>query len=273
MSPASMDRMRQLVARVGLGAAGQLPPSVRRAINTARGIQTPHLVDCLRGEKPVVIAPHPDDELIGAGGAMAAHAHRGHPPHIFHVTSGERTAGLAHLPSPERAPTREGEARAAAAHLGLDHRVQFLRLPDGGIDPDDRTHVDALARALATIDPDLIYAPWPLDPHRDHVAVSILVHKTLAQLDLSPTIALYEVWSPLVATHVVDIGDHLDTKLAALAEYRSALESVDYLHTAKGLAAYRSGQGQHGRGYAEAFSVMSTGAFAELLAQRDRSSE
>src|SRR5690554_2460240 len=105
-----LDRVRSLAARWGIRAANRLPPSVRRAVNTARGIETPHLVACLPGRRPVVVAPHPDDELIGAGGAMLAHLRRGDRPHVVHVTSGERTAGLADLPTAERAPKREAEA-------------------------------------------------------------------------------------------------------------------------------------------------------------------
>jgi len=41
---------------------------------------------------------------------------------------------------------------------------------------------------------------------------------------------------------------------------------VDYVHTIKGLAAYRSGQGLHGAGYAEAFCLLERPAFVELMA-------
>lgn len=265
-----IERVRQVATRFGLGAAERLPASVRRAINIARGIETPHSVPCLPGSRPVVLAPHPDDELIGAGGAMLAHIARGQQPQIIHVTSGERTTGLAHLHPAERPGIREAEALAAAARLGMsESQVTFLRLPDGGVDADNPHHVDALAAALATLQPDLVYAPWPLDPHRDHVAVTGVLARALPLLDPSPTVALYEVWSPLTPTHLVDISAHIDTKLDALGEYRSALDSVDYLHTARGLAAYRSAQGQHGRGYAEAFTVLDADALAELTERHD----
>lgn len=274
MSSKPLERVRSVAARFGLGAADRLPTSVRRAINIARGIETPHSVACLTGSKPVVLAPHPDDELIGVGGAMLAHLARGDRPHIIHVTSGERTTGLAHLPSAERAPTREAEALAAATKLALtDDDVTFLRLPDGGVDADEPAHVDVLAATLTRLDPDLVYAPWPLDPHRDHVAVTTALARAISRLDSAPTVALYEVWSPVVPTHLVDIGTHLETKLSALGEYRSALESVDYLHTARGLAAYRSAQGQHGRGYAEAFTVLSAEALTEMLDLRAESTD
>src|SRR5690606_23351122 len=108
-----------------------------------------------------------------------------------------------------------------------------LALPDGGVEADEAAHRDALSEALTRLGPDLVYAPWPLDPHRDHVAVTSLLSRVLPRFHTTPSIALYEVWSPLTPTHLVDVGDFIDTKLAALAAYRSALESVDYLHTAR----------------------------------------
>ena len=45
----------------------------------------------------------------------------------------------------------------------------------------------------------------------------------------------------------------------------SAMEVVDYVHTFRGLAAYRSGHGRHGTGYMEAFLLLERGPFIELL--------
>ena len=78
--------------------------------------------------------------------------------------------------------------------------------------------------------------------------------------------ALYEVWGPLVASHLVDITAHLDTKMAALQCYEDAIAGIDYVRTAKGMAAYRSGQGMGGRGSAEAFCVVTAAQLHDLLA-------
>lgn len=270
-SPSLPERGRQLAARLGVATAGRLPAGVRRAINTARGIETPRLVDALPGTRPVVIAPHPDDELIGAGGVLVAHIRRGHRTAVVHLTSGERAAGLLDLSPAERGPHREAEAIEAAQSVGLDpSEVTFLRLPDGHLDPSSEDQVDTLVAALAARRPDLVYAPWPIDAHRDHTAAAALVAAALARLDSPPpTIALYEVWTPLAPTHVIDISAAIDAKTDALGCYASALTAVDYRHTARGLAAYRSAQGLRGEGYAEAFAVVSPEALGELLAALD----
>lgn len=40
-------------------------------------------------ERVLVIAPHPDDEIIGCGGTMAQHVEKGDRIFVIYVTSGE----------------------------------------------------------------------------------------------------------------------------------------------------------------------------------------
>ena len=114
----------------------------------------------------------------------------------------------------------------------------------------------SIADVLRSHQPDLIYVPFPYEPHTDHEATARLVAAALPDLPSVKTIALYEVWTPLSANCIVDVTDQLELKIEALGCYTSALNSVDYCHTARGLAAYRSGAGLHGHGYAEAFLLV-----------------
>src|ERR1700738_1365383 len=107
--------------------------------------------------------------------------------------------------------------------------------------------------------------PYPYEAPADRVAAARLVAAALGDLPSIRTIALYEVWTPLCANTVVDVTDQFERKVEALACYTSALQSVDYTHTARGLAAYRSGAGLHGVGYAEAFLVIDPAELAQLV--------
>lgn len=254
---------RRPLARLPLRLGRRLPPEVRRLLNAARGIETPHLLPRPPGREVAVLAPHPDDELIGAGGTLAKHVDAGEAVSVLFLTSGERTAGLAGLTPEERRSTREVEARAATAAVGLDGaRLHFLRYPDGAVGDGD---LRPLADALDRLAPDLVYLPTPLDAHRDHVATARMLAACLPGLPSVARVALYEVWSPVAPNCLVDVTDHLERKLAGLACYESALASVDYVHTARGLAAYRSAQATSGRGYAEAFLVLEPEPFLELV--------
>ena len=96
------------------------------------------------GARVLVIAPHPDDETIGAGGLILRLARRGAPVRIVFVTNGDgypqAVAQDFHEQKPrdtdylEFGEVRRREAVAAARHLGL-HRgdLVFLGFPDGGL--------------------------------------------------------------------------------------------------------------------------------------------
>lgn len=121
-------------------------------------------LDLLAAERVVLVAPHPDDEVLGAGGTLALLAGRGAEVHVVAVTDGEAS-------HPGRAEqlrrVRELERTAALARLGLGGaHVHQLRQPDGGV---DAAAVTALLAPLLTAG-DLLLAPWAADGHPDHDA-------------------------------------------------------------------------------------------------------
>jgi LmbE family N-acetylglucosaminyl deacetylase len=163
--------------------------------------------------------------------------------------------------------TREHEARAAAAVLGT-RGVHFLGRVDGALRP-DRQAVDALRTLLQRLRPELVYLPFVYDLHEDHWQTNRVFAQAAEALD--PSVARpmrvrgYEVWTPLPANRVADIGPVMDRKRAALAEFRSQLRDQDYLRVIEGLNAYRSGGPFGGRGYAEAFYETNVSAYLRLV--------
>ncbi|MER5886730.1 PIG-L family deacetylase [Streptomyces sp. NPDC001941] len=118
----------------------------------------------------VVVAAHPDDEVLGFGGSLALLAAAGAHTTVVSVTDGEAShprsrvltaAGLARL--------RAGETRAALGELGAPQsEVIRLHVPDTAV----AEHEDAVVRALVPLlsGADLVVAPWSGDAHGDHEA-------------------------------------------------------------------------------------------------------
>lgn len=240
-----MSRLRRLAHRAARGAARSLSPELRELALAlgARAVAGPAL---LPGPPPgpvLVLAPHPDDETIGCGGALARHAARGDRVTVVVATSGEATGGG----QGDVAAAREAECRAACAELGIGEPV-FLRLPDGRLGQ----RVDALAAVLRTqgVDAAALYLPTLLDPHPDHRAANAAA----AAAGLDAATFGYEVWAAAPVDVLLDVTDVWPRKEAALARYATALETVDYARVCAGLAAYRSAcGGMGGRGMAEGF--------------------
>lgn len=243
--------------RAARGAARSLSPQLRE-VALALGARAADGPALLPGPPPgpvLVLAPHPDDETIGCGGALARHAERGDAVTLLVATSGEATSGG----GPVVAAAREAECVAACADLGLPAPV-FLRLPDGALD----RHGAELAAALRLhgAGVSVVYAPTVLDPHRDHRAANV----ALAAGGLDADVYGYEVWSAAPVDVLLDVTAVWARKEAALRRYATALETVDYVRVCAGLAAYRSGQGGLGGvGMAEGFLRLSADEHRDLV--------
>jgi len=189
----------------------------------------------LRGERLLVLAPHPDDEVIGCGGLVALHLREGRPVHVVVATDGAQAGDAAQ---------RESESRAALALLG-DVTIEFLRFPDRRL-ADARELDVRLAAILREWKPDLIAVPSPLEIHPDHIALSRAFCDLIARdpslfADLAiARVAFYEVSAPLRPNALVDITSVADAKYAAIAMHASQAAFRDYTSYARGLNAWRT---------------------------------
>jgi N-acetylglucosamine malate deacetylase 1 len=202
-----------------------------------------------------VIAPHPDDEAIGCGGAICLHVERGNRVTVVFLTSGE--LGLKHLPREEAWRIREREAEAAAAVLGVSE-LTFLRQPDWGVGTTAQ-QADALRPVLLRQAPGIVYLPHPQESHRDHEAVLPVVRSSLEGGALqAPLLLTYEVWTPLVEySRVEDITAVMSRKLRAVRCYPSQMAYCRYDRAVRGLGLYRGALA--GRcSYAEVFREISS---------------
>jgi LmbE family N-acetylglucosaminyl deacetylase len=181
----------------------------------------------------LVLAPHPDDETLGCGGALCLHSAKGDRVAVVFLTSGE--LGLKHLPKEEAWKIREAEARTAAKILGVNE-LEFLRCRDWELNGDLSQPLDRLRPIIERERPDLIYLPHPLEWHPDHRAVIRIVE----QLEVNAELRGYEVWSPMPEhDHVIDITAVWERKLSALRCHASQLATWPYERGMHGLAQFR----------------------------------
>lgn len=137
--------------------------------------------------RSMIVAPHPDDEILGAGGTWARLAGAGVDVTIVAVTDGEAShPGMA----AELRARRPLESMAAAVRLGVPPaRVIRLGHPDGGID-EDRLGVELLDVCGPG---DLVLAPWDRDGHPDHDQVGRAAQA--AGRDQRAQVLAYLVWT------------------------------------------------------------------------------
>jgi LmbE family N-acetylglucosaminyl deacetylase len=198
----------------------------------------------------LVVAPHPDDEALGCGGAVCLHRQRGDPVHVVFLTSGE--LGLKHLPRAEAWRVRESEAEAAAAVLEVNG-LTFLRLPDWFLGERVVETAEALRPVLQRTVPGLIYLPHAREWHPDHRAALAAVRRALGDTRQPPALRAYEVWTPLEEyDDVEDVTRVMRQKLCAVRCYASQTAQFRYDRAVRGLNQYRGALTARSR-YAEVF--------------------
>ncbi|MFJ2645148.1 PIG-L deacetylase family protein [Streptomyces sp. NPDC087420] len=142
----------------------------------------------------VVVAAHPDDEVLGFGGAMAELAAAGTEVHLVSVTDGEGShPRSARIDQARMARVREAELLAALAELGLPGlRPTRLRVPDTQVHRHETRVADAIAGLVRDVGAALCVAPWTGDLHSDHEAAGRAA--AVACAAGGPPLWFYPVW-------------------------------------------------------------------------------
>lgn len=121
----------------------------------------------------VVVAPHPDDEVLACGALLATHAARGGTCAVVAVTDGEASHGASDPGSAQRlAATRRAESEAGLRRLGLRQAcIHRLHMTDSRVgEQADRL----LMRLHALLDArDVVATTWRFDGHPDHDATGL----------------------------------------------------------------------------------------------------
>jgi len=212
----------------------------------------------------LVVAPHPDDDVIACGGSIAKHCHAGHQVTIMYMTSGE--AGGIHYEKEELGILREEEARQAATLLGVNDLV-FLRMADGYIEFNRKSLV-LTTKAIREIKPDWVYIPHSHDGNLDHQITNQLIteacHRAASpffqECCCNPwsveLILGYEIWTPLSkVAYTEDVTEFMELKIKAIRKHQSQLRYYRYDEGIKGLNRYRgimTGKAE----YCEAFEII-----------------
>ncbi|NRA65421.1 MAG: PIG-L family deacetylase [Pseudobacteriovorax sp.] len=195
------------------------------------------------GAKWLVIAPHNDDEVIGAGGLLSRLPGIPSSLCVLFVTGNEDAD------ADQDTKTRWQESEQVRQIVGF--KSQHLAFDDGAVE----RRADELSRVLASkikeYPPDFIITPFPTDHHRDHQAVGVAVGQALSQVDYQGEIWCYEIWSTIWPNMLLDISDVWEKKKQLIETYQSQVCALPYGEAILGLNRYRGLKA--GIDYAEAY--------------------
>jgi len=165
------------------------------------------------GTQILVLAPHPDDEVFGCGGAILRHVEHGQPVAVIVVTDG--SYGVSAEEADAYVAQRRNESIAAARLIGYGVPV-FWNYRDREISYSEKM-VQKIREAITDVGADLVYSPSVFEMHPDHRALGMIVVEAVRRLGKGVRLALYEVGMPLCPNLLLDISDLATRKMAAMA--------------------------------------------------------
>jgi LmbE family N-acetylglucosaminyl deacetylase len=184
----------------------------------------------------VVVAAHPDDEVLGAGATLARHVRAGDDVHAVVLADGAMSRYEAHMVG-----ELQSGGVAAARHIGFSS-VRFESFPDQRLDQvaivDLTQHVE---NVLADLQPDVVYTHFRGDVNADHKLVAQAVW-TACRPYRMPNLRLIAAFETPSSTEwccpvdgvafrptlFVDVTETIECKLSAMACYESELR--EYPH-------------------------------------------
>lgn len=179
--------------------------------------------------KIIIIAPHPDDEVLGCGGTIAKYAARGDTVSVCYVTS-------AYTPewSEEYLNTKEEEIKKSNNILGISKRFD-LDYPTVKLDTIPQKEINAsLSEVFLDVLPDCVFIPHRGDLNMDHRIVydaslvalrpihhrcsKILAYETLSETEWGTGIGFFE------PRYYVDVTSTLEAKINAMEVFETELK-------------------------------------------------
>ncbi|MEM9293655.1 MAG: PIG-L deacetylase family protein [Acidobacteriota bacterium] len=185
------------------------------------------------GPGPVlVVAPHPDDEILGLGGTLLRHIAAGDPVHWLLMVRFREQDGYSQQFIIDR--DREIEQVRQAMPFTALHRME---LPDSRFETVPLVDsVDVIAQLVREVQPATVYLPYPGDAHTDHryafdaaaacvktfrfpCVRSVRVYETLSETDFG----LHPDRNGFSPQLFVDITGYLERKIEVLSLYTSEI--------------------------------------------------
>lgn len=213
----------------------------------------------------LVVATHPDDEVLGCGGVIARHVAQGDRVYLAIVTR-----GILELFPHEMVESTRQHMRTAHELLG-GSGIYSLDFPAPRLDSvPGHELADAVKKVVDEVRPAVVYTPFQGDLHGDHQATfhatlvatrpigncsvrRLLCYETLSETDWASPFGA----NTFVPTVYIDISDYLALKLRAMQCYRNELRQPPHarsLQSIEALARVRGGTA--GLLAAEAFALV-----------------
>lgn len=203
----------------------------------------------------LIIAAHPDDEVLGVGGTIARHVDKGDEVFILMVTEGSSTQ---YKNQAGKIQQKKLELEKVKETLGITE-VIYLDLPDMKLDTIPKADLnEQVAKAALNIKPEIVYTHFYGDINNDHQVVfeaTMVAVRPIGDYSVRRVLAYNTPssteWSAQTSNNVflpnvyVDITDYLPKKIEAMKQYQSELRSYPHPRSLESLNQVAKFWGKH----------------------------
>jgi LmbE family N-acetylglucosaminyl deacetylase len=238
----------------------------------------PYQASMMAGQgRALIFAPHPDDEVIGCGGAVIRHLDKKDPVRVVVFTDGRlgdpflsqkyTNHQITQQKIQAYVEIRKQESRLAAEFLGYD-APDFMEIPDRQLTHNEHL-IGMIQFQIKSFKPNVIYLPSIYEMHPDHrglaMAVLDVVIDRLPKCDLF----MYEIGRPIPSPDcLIDITDIWERKLSAVKCFKSQLAVSPYDEYITSLNHFRSFTLPVSVKRAEAYLVSKSGDVSRIMKLR-----
>jgi len=211
--------------------------------------------------KVLVIAPHPDDEVLGCGGTIVKHVSNDDIVYLCIVTKTYTPDWTMSF-----AEKRKKEIKNANRILGIE-KTYLLDFPTVKLDTIPQKELnDSIAKIVRVVNPDILYIPHQGDLNKDHrlvfdsALVSIRFNNKIIKVRSYEVLSSTEwgrMYSPFIPNTYVDITKTFEKKINAMIEYGKELKGSLHPRSIEIIEALAKRRGSEvGLKYAEAFMLI-----------------
>lgn len=212
--------------------------------------------------KVLVVCAHPDDEVLGLGGALLRHIDNGDEVYVLVYTDGHKSRGTNDF------TTRHQEFENCMGMLGVT-KYWLLEYDDQKLDQYPLIELTVeLEKVLKVVQPNVLYTHSEYDLNLDHRVVSQAAITAARPLPNSSIDLVLKFETPSATewsfnhfnynkpNYFIDISDCFEHKIKLIGNYESELKDANHPRSVENISSVASMHGATvGVNYAECFHL------------------
>jgi LmbE family N-acetylglucosaminyl deacetylase len=205
------------------------------------------------GSRILVLAPHPDDDLIGCGGTLLKHNKAGDEITVIYLTQSQKYC------------ERTQEAIKALGIIGVS-KYFFLNYEENALHLTPSI-VEEIRGVIQKVVPNIIYLPFFLERSFDHRETNRIFIEAANSFEGPLQCYAYEVWGKLYPNRIVEITEEMHLKIKALSFHKTQVREFNCIDMTMKLNSKRASMILKKNGYAECFYYANLKDYINLYKQ------